>query len=93
MGRQLWVKKIENPISKPLNQWREELYGYWMVVSDAKSVSGVDMATAQYYGTDREKLLDIWDDLCLSSEKPDVVIVCNIRSIWMGGAFLVNGES
>ena len=91
--KELWVKQVENPMSKPLNQWREELYGYWMVVSDTKSVDGINMATARYYGTDREKLLDIWDELCLASDKPDVGMLCNIRSIWMGGAFLVKNES
>ena len=93
MDKELWVKPVENPVSKPLNQWRDEFYGYWMVVSNTKSIDGIDMATARYYGTDREKLLDIWDELCLASEKPDVEMVCNIRSAWMGGAFLVKNES
>ena len=93
MDNILWVKEVDNPISKPLNQWREELYGYWMVVTDTKNVDNVNMATARYYGTDREKLLDLWDELCLASEKPDVDILCNRRDIWMGGAFFVKAES
>ena len=36
MEKELWVKKIEQPNLKPLNQWRDELYGYWMVFSDTK---------------------------------------------------------
>ena len=92
MEKELWVKQVENPISKPLNQWREELYGYWMVVTDTKSIDGINMATARYYGTDREKLLDIWDELCLASEKPDVGIHYNKRDIWLGGAFLVKAD-
>jgi len=93
MDNELWVKQVENPISKPLNQWREELYGYWMVVTDMKNADGVRMATARYYGTDEDKLYDIWNDLCLASAKPDVGIRYNKRDNWMGGAFLAKSES
>ena len=92
MDKELWVKPVENPISKPLNQWRDELYGYWMVITDIKETAEVTMATARYYGTDREKLYDIWDELCLASDKPDVGIRCNIRDNWLGGAFLAKAE-
>jgi len=93
MSQELWIKEIESPASKPLNQWRDELYGYWMVVTDSVSIDGVDMATARYYGTDREKLLDIWNGLCMETPEPTVAIHCNKRSNWMGGAFVakING--
>jgi hypothetical protein len=88
------VKQVEKPISKSLNQWREELYGYWMVVTDMTNTDdGVRMATARYYGTDEDKLYDIWNELCLASEKPDVGIRYNKRDNWLGGAFLVKSES
>jgi len=80
MDKKLWVKKIEDPISKPLNQWRDELYGYWMVVTDMKNSNGIKMATARYYGTDKEKLYDIWDELCLAAEEPTVGIRYNKHS-------------
>ena len=93
MDKELQVKQVENPVSKPLDQWRDELYGYWMVVTDIKYDNDMEIATARYYGTDREKLLDIWDELCLVSNKPDVGIRCNIRSNWMGGAFIAKIKS
>lgn len=93
MIKDMWVEEVVNPTLKPLDQWREELYGYWMVVTDSTTVDGVRMAIARYYGTDREALLDIWNELCLGSEKPTVKILCNKRSHWMGGAFIVKTES
>ena len=92
MDKELWVKPVENPVSKPLNQWRDELYGYWMVVTDTKTVNGTNMATARYYGTDEDKLYDIWDELCLASDKPDVSILYNKRGNWFGGAFLAKAD-
>jgi len=89
----LWIKQIENPVLKPLNQWRDELYGYWMVVTDSTTIDGISMAIARYYGTDREKLLDIWNDLCMEAEEPNVEILCNRRTNWMGGAFIVKIKS
>jgi len=53
MEQGLWVREVENPLLKPLNQWRDELFGYWMVVTDSKIVDGISMAIARYYGTDR----------------------------------------
>ena len=88
MEQDLWVKEIKNPVLKPLNQWRDELFGYWMVVTDSTTIDGIDMAIARYYGTDRESLLDLWNDLCIKAEEPTVEILCNKRSIWMGGAFI-----
>lgn len=93
MVQDLWVKQVENPILKPLNQWRDELFGYWMVVSDSATVGGIKMAKAVWYGTDREKLLDIWSMLCSESSEPTTKIVCNRRSNWMGGAFIVKADS
>ena len=93
MLEDLWVKEVINPTLRPLDQWRDELYGYWMVVTDSTTIDGVKMAIARYYGTDREALLDIWNDLCLKLEEPTVKILCNKRSNWMGGAFIVKAES
>ena len=88
MEQDLWVKEVNIPILKPLSQWRDELIGYWMVVTDSTTVDGIRMAVARYYGTDRENLLDIWNNLCMNSEEPTVEILCNKRSHWMGGAFI-----
>ena len=93
MEQGLWVREVESPALKPLNQWRDELFGYWMVVTDSTIIDGVNMAIARYYGTDRENLLDIWNDLCLSTEEPTVEILCNMRSEWMGGAFIAKADS
>ena len=93
MKQGLWVKEVEAPSLKPLNQWRDELFGYWMVVTDSTTVNGVNMAIARYYGTDRENLLDIWNELCLKTEEPTVEILCNKRNNWMGGAFIANANS
>ena len=93
MEQDLWVKEVKNPRLKPLNQWRDELYGYWMVVTDSTNVDGVNMAIARYYGTDRERLLDIWNDLCLKTDEPTVEFLCNKRSNWMGGAFIAKVDS
>ena len=93
MTEDLWVKQIENPTLKPLNQWRDELFGYWMVVVESMTIDGIKMAKAVWYGTDREKLLDIWNDLCVEAEEPTVEILCNKRSNWMGGAFIVKAGS
>ena len=93
MKLDLWVKEVSNPILKPLNQWRDELYGYWMVVTDSYKNDGIDMAIARYYGTDRECLLDIWNDLCLKTDGPTVEIFCNKHSNWMGGAFIAKADS
>ena len=88
MERELWFKEIKNPVSKPMDEWRDELYGYFMVVTDIHYLEGLKMATARFYGTDREKLLDIWSELCDTRETVDVEFVCNIKSSWMGGVFL-----
>ena len=93
MAQDLWIKQVENPELKPLNQWREELFGYWMVVIDSDSIDGIKMAKAVWYGTDREKLLDIWNSLCIETDEPTVEIICNKRSNWMGGAFIVKTGS
>ena len=64
-----------------------------MVVTDSTTIDGISMAIARYYGTDREKLLDIWNDLCMEAEEPNVEILCNRRTNWMGGAFIVKIKS
>ena len=93
MMQDLWVKQIENPVLKPLNQLRDELYGFWMVVTDSAVVDGIKMAKALYYGTDRDKLLDILNILCHETEVPSAKILCNKRSNWMGDAFIVKADS
>ena len=93
MEQKLWVKEIEEPSLKPLNQWRDELLGYWMVITDSETINGINMAKARYYGTDREKLLDIWNDFCLKTDNPTAEILCNKRSNWMGGAFIAKINS
>ncbi|MDR2650112.1 MAG: hypothetical protein LBB94_10415 [Clostridiales bacterium] len=56
---ELWVKEVENPILKPLDQWRDDLYGYWMVITDTQVIDGIKMAIARYYGTDENRILDL----------------------------------
>ena len=93
MEKELWVKEVENPILKPLNQWREELYGYWMVFSDSHDEDGERMVVARYYGTDKEKLYDLYDELHNTTDEPTVGILLNKRgNNWMGGVFLVKAE-
>ena len=93
MGNELWIKKINQPELKPLNQWRDELYGYWMVFSDTKQKNGEKMVIARYYGTDKDKLYTLYDELHSASKEPTVGIVLNKRSSWMGGVFLDKPES
>jgi len=93
MDNGLWVKKINQPELKPLNQWRDELYGYWMVFSDTKQNNGEKMVIARYYGTDKDKLYTLYDELHSAAEEPTVGIVFNKRSNWMGGVFLDKPES
>ena len=85
----LWVKKIEKPALKPLNEWRDELFGLWMVYSDLCMVSGVKHAMARYFGTDKNELYNLYDSLQEASDAPTVGIVYNQKSNWMGGVFLV----
>jgi hypothetical protein len=93
MAASLWVKETDNQVLKPLSQWRDDFYGYWMVVTDSATINGEDMAIARYYGTDREKILDIWNELCLKAERPTVAFYHNVKSNWMGGAFLVKVDN
>ena len=93
MKQELWVKEVENPTIKPLNQWREELYGYWMVFYNSQDVGGERMAAVRYYGTDKEKLYDLYDELHSLSDEPTVGILQNKRgNNWMGGVFLIKGR-
>ena len=84
----LWVKEVENPILKPLDQWRNDLYGYWMVITDSQVINGVKMAIARYYGTDEDKILDLWSEL-----GPTAEYRLNKRSNWLGGAFIAKTDS
>ena len=85
----MWVKEVINPTLKPLDQWRDELYGYWMVVTDSMTIDGVRMAIARFYGTDREALLDIWNDLCIKTDEPTIQMHCNKRSHFFGSNFKI----
>jgi len=85
---ELWVKEVKNPILKPLDQWRDDLYGYWMVVTDTQVIDGIKMAIARYYGTDEEKILDLWCEL-----GPTAEYRLNKRSNWLGGAFIAKTDS
>jgi len=97
VSNDLWVKEVVNPTLKPLNSWREELYGYWMVTTDSQRVDGIEMVIARFYGTNQEEILDIWEELSSVSSRPDVGYYYNKRSNWLGGgdlrAFLVKADS
>ena len=94
MEEKLWVKEVENPILKPLRQWRDELYGFWMVFSDSHDVDGERMVIARYYGTDKVKLYDLYDELHNMTDEPTTGIILNKRgNNWTGGVFLVKAES
>jgi len=88
MEEVLWVKKVESPALKPLDQWRDDFYGYWMVYSDVAHENGEKLAIARYYGTDKLKLYDLYDALHAKSDELSVGILHNKRSNWMGGVFL-----
>jgi|GEM_PF-3132939 len=92
MEHALWVKTVDNPTLKPLNQWRDELYDFWMIVTDIEYVDGEKMAIARYYGTDKEKLYALYNDLHAAAKEPTVSILLNKRSNWMGGVFLAKTE-
>ena len=92
MTQELWIKEVANPSLKPLNQWREELYGYWMVFSDIQTINGEKMVVARYFGTDRKGLLSKYKELHDAVNEPTVGIDCNRRGNWMGGVFLVKAE-
>jgi hypothetical protein len=92
MADDLWVKPIEHQDLKPLDDWRDDLYGFWMVVTGSTMVNGVKMAVARYYGTDTEKLHDICAELWGVGEN-DAQVFCNKKNNWMGGAFLVKADS
>jgi uncharacterized membrane protein (DUF106 family) len=83
------VKTVENQVLKPLDQWRDDLYGFWMVYTDIQIIDGVKMAIARHYGTDKEKLYDLYEMLQEATDEPTVGIVFNQKSNWMGGVFLV----
>ena len=89
------IKAVENPVMKPLNEWRDELYGYWMVYSDRQLNNGVETVIARHYGTDKEKLYSLYDEMHAVADDPTTVgILFNKRgNNWMGGVFLVKTES
>ena len=87
------VKEVENQVLKPFDQWRDDLYGFWMVYTDMQVINGVKMAIARHYGTDKEKLYDLYDALQDAVDEPTVGIVFNQKSNWMGGVFLAKSNS
>jgi len=90
--QELWVKEVENPVLRPINQWRDELYGYWMVFSDTIRINDEKMVIARYYGTDRVKLYELYNKLHNTTNEPTVGIIHNNRSNWLGGVFLAKTE-
>jgi len=76
-NQKLFVKEANDFVSKPLNQLRTELEGFWMLVIDIKEVNDIEVAIMTHYGTDREALLDIWETM------PDSTMYCNKRSNWV----------
>ena len=92
MNQTTLVKNVDNQVLKPLDQWRDELYGFWMVYSDMQLIDGVKMVIARYYGTDREKLYNLYEDLQELTTEPTVGIVFNQKSNWMGGVFLAKSN-
>ena len=93
MDEAIKVKDVENPILKPLDQWRDDLYGFWMVYTDMQIVDGVKMVIARYYGSDKEKLYDLYDALQEETDEPTTGIIFNQKSNWMGGVFLAKANS
>ena len=92
MEKDLWVKEVDSSTLKPLDQWRDDLYGYWMVFSDIKYENGEKLAIARYYGTDKSKLYELYDALHDKSKELSVGITQNKRSNWLGGVFLDKAE-
>ena len=88
MDQILQVNAVENQVLKPFDQWRDDLYGFWMVYTDMQIIDGVKMVIARHYGTDKEKLYDLYDALQEETDEPTVGIVFNQKSNWMGGVFL-----
>jgi len=93
MEHDLWVKEVKDSALKPLDEWRDDLYGYWMVFSDVSYKDGEKMAIARYYGTDKLRLYELYDALHSDAEDLTVGIIQNKRSNWMGGVFLAKTES
>jgi len=87
------VSAVENQILKPFDQWLDDLYGYWMVCTDMQIIDGVKMVITRYYGSEKEKLYDLYDKLQDATDEPTVGIVFNQKSDWMGGVFLAKSHS
>jgi hypothetical protein len=82
MEQSLWVKEVENPKLKPFNQWRDELYGYWMLYVDTKIINGEKNTIAKYYGTDKMRLYEMYRELHENNKNSSTIgIVQNIRPI------------
>ena len=92
MEQTIQIKAVEDQVLKPFDQWRDDLYGFWMVYTDMQIIDGVKMVIARHYGTDKEKLYDLYDALQTETDEPTVGIVFNQRSNWMGGVFLVKSD-
>ena len=85
---------VKNPTLKPLNQWRDDLYGYWMVFTDVEYIDGIKMGIARYYGTDREEMYEVYHNLLGDTVEPTDGILLNKRgNDWMGGVFIVKSSS
>jgi len=93
MGQTISVRAVENQVLKPFDQWRDDLYGFWMVYTDMQVIDGIKMVIARHYGTDKEKLYDLYDSLQDAADEPTVGIVYNHKSNWMGGVFLAKSNS
>ena len=93
MDQKIQVKDVENQVLKPFDQWRDDLYGYWMVYTDMQVIDGVKMVIARHYGVDKEKLYDLYDALQEATDEPTVGIVFNQKSNWMGGVLLAKSNS
>jgi len=93
MKQDLWIKEVENPTPKPLDEWRNELFGFWMLVTDVTQIDGVRIVTPRYYGTDRGKIIDLWGEYSETAPESSVAFFCNKKSNWLGGAFLAKAES
>ena len=44
MERTIQVGTVEDQVLKPFDQWRDDLYGFWMVYTDMQIIDGVKMA-------------------------------------------------
>ena len=94
MERLMYAKKVENQKLKPINDWRDELYGYWMVFTDVEYIDGIKMGVARYYGTDKEEMYSLYHELRGDTVEPTIGILYNKHgNDWLGGVFVAKAES